>query len=60
MFRFTLYYICIEELINIIGVKVDHSTIQRWVFKYAPFIEVSIYERNNRVYNSYRMDEAYV
>jgi len=37
-FRFTLSYRDIEELMKIRGVKVDHSTIQRWVFKYFPFI----------------------
>jgi len=52
MFRFTFSYRNIEELMNFRGVKVDHSIIQRWVFKYAPLIEVSIYKRNNRVYNS--------
>ena len=34
-FRFTLSYRDIEELMKIRGVKVDHSTIQRWVYKYA-------------------------
>ena len=41
-FRFTLSYRDIEELMKIRGVKVDHSTIQRWVFKYAPMIEASV------------------
>jgi hypothetical protein len=34
---------------KIIGVKVDHSTIQQWVFKYAPMIEASMHKRKNRV-----------
>ena len=34
---FTLSYRDIEELMKIRGVKVDHSTIQPWVYKYAPF-----------------------
>ena len=42
------------------GVKVDHSTIQRWVFKYAPMIEASMHKRKNRVCTSWRMDETYV
>jgi len=29
------------------GVKVDHSTIQRWVFKYAPVIEASMHKKKN-------------
>ena len=31
--RFTLSYRDVEELLEIRGVKVDHSTIQRWVDK---------------------------
>jgi len=59
-FRFTLSYRDIEELMKIRGVKVDHSTIQRWVFKYAPLIEASMHKRKNRVCTSWRMDETYI
>jgi putative transposase len=31
--RFTLSYRDVEELLAIRGIKVDHSTIQRWVIK---------------------------
>ena len=34
-FRFGLSYREIEELMAIRGVKVDHATIQRWVFKFS-------------------------
>ena len=44
-FRYTLSNRDIEELMNIRGVKVDHSTIKRWVFKYAPLIEASSHKR---------------
>ena len=37
--RFTLSYRDIEEILKIRGVQVDHATIQRWVFKFAPMIE---------------------
>jgi putative transposase len=37
--RFTLSYRDVEELLFIRGIKVDHSTIQRWVFKFTPEIE---------------------
>ena len=43
-FRFTLSYRDIDELMKIRGVKVDHSTIQRWVFKYSPMIEASMHK----------------
>jgi putative transposase len=42
------------------GVKVDHFTIQRWVFKYAPLIEASMHKRKNRVCVSWRIDETYI
>ena len=37
-FRFGLSYRDIEELMAIRGVKVDHATIQRWVFKFTPLL----------------------
>ena len=33
--RLTLSYRDVEELLVIRGVNVDHSTIQRWVFKFS-------------------------
>jgi putative transposase len=36
--RFTLSYRDVEELLRIRGVKVDHSTLQRWVFQFSPLI----------------------
>ncbi len=35
--RFTLSYRDVGELLLIRGVKIDHSTIQRWVYKFTPF-----------------------
>ena len=40
-------------------VKVDHSSIQRWVFKYAPVIKAPMHKRKNRVGTSWRTDESY-
>ena len=50
----------IEELMQIRGVKVDHSTIQRWVFKFSPEIEKNMHRRKFRVGDSWRMDETYI
>ena len=36
--RFSLSYRDVEELMSIRGVELDHATIQRWVFKFAPLI----------------------
>ena len=37
--RFSLSNRDVEELLSIRGVKVDHATIQRWVFKFTPLVE---------------------
>ena len=58
--RFTLSYRDVEELLEIRGVKVDHSTIQRWVFKFSQFVESNMNKRKNVVGNSWRMDETYI
>ncbi|OAJ33097.1 hypothetical protein A0O36_02712 [Piscirickettsiaceae bacterium NZ-RLO1] len=36
---YTLSYRDIEELMAERGIQVDHSTIHRWVVKYAPQLE---------------------
>lgn len=58
--RFTLSYRDVEELLSIRGVKVDHSTIQRWVFKFTPEIEKNMHKRKRQVCDSWRMDETYI
>jgi putative transposase len=39
---------------------VDHSTIQRWVFKFSPEIEKNMHKRKRQVCSSWRMDETYI
>jgi putative transposase len=58
--RFSLSYRDVEELLQIRGVKVDHATIQRWVFKFAPIIELRFRKRKKAVCASWRMDETYI
>jgi putative transposase len=50
--RFTLSYRDIEELLQIRGVEVGHSTIQRWVYKFAPEIEAKMHKRKFQVGDS--------
>jgi len=57
---FTLSYRDVEELLSIRGVKVDHSTIQRWIYKFTPMIEANMHRRKRQVYTSWRMDETYI
>ena len=58
--RFTLSYRDLEELLQIRGVEVDHSTIQRWVFKFSPEVEKNMNKRKRQVGLSWRMDETYI
>jgi putative transposase len=41
-------------------VKVDHSTLQRCVFKFSPLIEANMHKRKRSVCDSWRMDETYI
>ncbi|WP_369764923.1 IS6 family transposase [Flavobacterium sp. WC2429] len=56
--RFTLSYRDVEEIMKMRGVQVDHATIQRWVYKFAPFIEAKMRKRKRIVGSSWRMDET--
>jgi putative transposase len=42
------------------GVVVAHSTLNRWVIKYAPEVEKQFRRRQRSVGESWRMDETYV
>jgi putative transposase len=42
------------------GVAVDHSTLNRWVIKYAPEVEKQFRRRQCPVGRSWRLDETYV
>ena len=58
--RFSLSYRDVEELMEIRGVKVDHATIQRWVFKFTPMLDKEFRKRKKRVGNRWRLDETYI
>jgi len=58
--RFSLSYRDVEELLSIRGVKVDHATIQRWVFKFTPLVEQQFRKRKKAVGNRWRLDETYI
>jgi transposase-like protein len=58
---YSLSYRDIEELGIERGLRVDHSTINRWVIYYSPQLEESFRKNYKRTYNaSYRMDETYI
>src|SRR5690606_16197741 len=58
--RFTLSYRDVEELLSFRGIKVDHATIQRWVYKFSPLIEKEFRKRKKPVGKSWRLDETYI
>ncbi len=58
--RFSLSYRDVEELLFIRGVKVDHATIQRWVYKFTALIEAGLKKRKKSVGSNWRMDETYI
>jgi putative transposase len=60
---YVAYPICyrlLEEMMEEHGVEVDHSTLNRWVLKYAPLLEREFHARKRSVGRSWRMDETYV
>ncbi len=58
---YSLSYRDIEELALERGLKVDHSTVNRWVIRYSPQLEEVFRKRFNRpVGGSWRMDETYI
>jgi transposase-like protein len=42
------------------GVAVDHSTLNRWVIKYAPAFEKEFRRHQRPVGRSWRLEETYV
>ena len=56
-----LSYRDIEELMAERGIHVDHSTINRWVMRYAPELEQKFRRKHKRsVGSSWRADETYI
>jgi len=58
--HYPLSYQDIEEMFRERGFEVDHSTINRWVLAYAPFIEKRLRQFRRPHYGSVRIDESYV
>lgn len=58
---YALSYRDVEELMLERGVKVDHSTLNRWVIHYAPLLEKEFSKNHKqKVGGSWRMDETYM
>ncbi len=57
---YPLNYRQLEEMMEERRVDADHSTINRWVLKYAPELEEEFRKRKAPVGSSWRVDETYV
>lgn len=58
---YSLSYRDAEELALERGLNVDHSTINRWVIRYAPELEMAFRKKHKKpVGGSWRMDETYI
>src|SRR5919109_611467 len=57
---YPISYRQLEEMMGERGVAVDHSTLNRWVIKYAPAFEKEFRRRQCPVGRSWRLDETYV
>jgi transposase-like protein len=50
----------LEEMIAERGISVDHSTIHRWVLRYAPKLLSNFNRRKRPVSGRWHMDETYI
>jgi transposase-like protein len=58
--RYGISYRELEEMLGERGVTVDHTTIYRWVQRYAPELEKRAAWYRSRISFSWRVDETYV
>jgi transposase, IS6 family len=58
--RYSLSYRDLEEMMAERGIAVDHSTINRWVLKFAPAIDKRIRRFLSPTNDSWRVDETYI
>lgn len=58
--RYQLSYRDVEEIMRERGLDVDHSTVFRWVQRYAPEINKRIRPHLKMSGTSYRVDETYI
>ena len=58
--RFSFSSRDLEELMAERGLSVDHTTVWRWVQRYAPELERRVRRALRRTGTSWRVDETYV
>jgi transposase-like protein len=58
--RYSLSYRDLEEMMRERGLQVDHTTIYRWVQRYAPEIDKRSRPHLKSITDSWRVDETYI
>ena len=58
--RYAVSYRDLEEIMEERGVKVDRTTLNRWVVKFSPLIACEAQQRKTATSKSRRMDETYI
>jgi transposase, IS6 family len=58
--RYALSYRDVEELLRERGVSLDHTTVFRWVQRYAPELDKRCRPSLRATNDSYRVDETYI
>ena len=58
--RYPLSYRDLEEMMAERGLAIDHSTIARWVLRYAPVLNERIRSEMRQPNRSWRCDETYI
>ena len=57
---YALSYRNIEEMMAERGLRIDHSTLNRWVVHYAAKLEKAFHKKKKQPGDRWRMDETYV
>jgi putative transposase len=57
---YALSYRNIEEIMAEQGISIDHSTLNRWVIKYAPLLEKAFHKRKKTPDCRWRLAETYL
>ena len=58
--RYSLSYRDLEDIMVERGLSVDHTTIYRWVQRYAPELEKRVRAQLKPTNDSWRVDETYI
>lgn len=58
--KYGISYRDLEEMMTERGITVDHTTLYRWVQRYAPELEKRALWYQNRLSFSWRVDETYI